>query len=94
MLCLTLVVPIIGSLAILYRPDERLSIERQVGPGPLADYLNLRNPVPEGLPVHASLRTDGSHDLAFLHGSFTIVHFHAEGNLNPLVSVLTSYRSC
>ncbi len=62
MLCLTLVVPVIGSLAILYRPDERLSTERQVGPRPLADSLNLRNPVPEGLPVHASLRTDGSQD--------------------------------
>ncbi len=30
--------------------------------------------------------------LALLHGSFAIVQFHAGGNLNPLISVLTSYR--
>lgn len=30
--------------------------------------------------------------LALIHGVFTVIQFHAGGNLNPLVSVLTSYR--
>jgi nitrite reductase/ring-hydroxylating ferredoxin subunit/DMSO/TMAO reductase YedYZ heme-binding membrane subunit len=30
--------------------------------------------------------------LALIHGAFAIVQFHAGGNRNPLVSVLTSYR--
>ncbi|MFZ0709032.1 MAG: Rieske 2Fe-2S domain-containing protein [Terrimicrobiaceae bacterium] len=30
--------------------------------------------------------------LALVHGAFAIIQFHAGGNLNPLVSVLTSYQ--
>ena len=30
--------------------------------------------------------------LALLHSAFAVIQFHAGGNLNPLVSVLTSYR--
>ena len=30
--------------------------------------------------------------LALVHGAFAVIQFHAGGNLNPLVSVLTSYR--
>jgi methionine sulfoxide reductase heme-binding subunit len=30
--------------------------------------------------------------LALVHGAFALTQFHAGGNLNPLVSVLTSYR--
>lgn len=30
--------------------------------------------------------------LALIHGAFALVQFHAGGNLNPLVSVLTSYQ--
>ena len=30
--------------------------------------------------------------LALVHGVFALIQFHAGGNLNPLVSVLTSYR--
>ena len=30
--------------------------------------------------------------LALVHGAFALIQFHAGGNLNPLVSMLTSYR--
>ncbi len=30
--------------------------------------------------------------LALVHGAFALIQFHAGGNLNPLVSLLTSYR--
>jgi hypothetical protein len=71
MLGLALVVPVIGSLAILYRPSEHPS-ERHSEPPPLADSVNLRNPVPGGLPVHASLRTDGTRDQLELEVSRSI----------------------
>ena len=62
MLCIALVVPVISTLAILYRPSEHLSPDRPLEPSPLADSRHLRTAVPEGLPVHASVRTDGTRD--------------------------------
>jgi hypothetical protein len=92
--------------------------------------ISLKAPMPSGLPISATLRTDGTNDqiqldasrtidepivavfgaetrnpaaswrhigvtmflLVLLHSAFAIIQFHAGGNLNPLVSVLTSYR--
>jgi hypothetical protein len=69
---LAVVLPVVCVLALVGRPRQQLSTAGQLQPAPFPNVISRRNLMPEGLPVSATLRTDGTRDQVELQVSRSI----------------------
>jgi len=69
---LSVALPVVCTLALLARPRDQRSTASQLRPKAFPNVIPLKAPMPSGLPVSATLRTDGTNDQIQLDASRTI----------------------
>jgi len=84
-IALAVTLPAVCSLALLARPRDQLSTVSQLRPTPLPTVIPLQASMPSGLPVTATLRTDGTNDQIQLDAYRTVNE--------PIVAVLWSRKA-
>jgi hypothetical protein len=82
---LAVALPMVCTLALLARPRDQLSTVSQLRPTPLPNVIPLEARMPSGLPVSATLRTDGTNDQIQLDASRSIDE--------PIVAVFWSRKT-